>query len=41
MKLDYWFMDAGWRAAPQSSEVLTWMGWVSDHYPIRTTFVVR
>jgi endonuclease/exonuclease/phosphatase family metal-dependent hydrolase len=41
MKLDYWFTDAGGRAAPQSSEVVTWVNWVSDHLPVRTTFIVR
>jgi endonuclease/exonuclease/phosphatase family metal-dependent hydrolase len=41
MKLDYWFTDASGRAAAQSSEVVTWLGWVSDHYPVRTSFVVR
>jgi endonuclease/exonuclease/phosphatase family metal-dependent hydrolase len=41
MKLDFWFTDAGGRAAPQSSEVVWWTGSVSDHYPVRTTFDVR
>ena len=41
MKLDYWFADTSGRAAAQSSEVVTWTGWVSDHFPVRTTFVVR
>jgi endonuclease/exonuclease/phosphatase family metal-dependent hydrolase len=41
MKLDFWFTDAGGRAAPQSSEVVWWTGSVSDHYPVRTTFTVR
>jgi endonuclease/exonuclease/phosphatase family metal-dependent hydrolase len=41
MQLDYWFTDVNGRAAPQSSEVVSWTGTVSDHYPVRTTFVVR
>jgi endonuclease/exonuclease/phosphatase family metal-dependent hydrolase len=41
MKLDYWFADTSGRAAAQSSEVVTWTGWVSDHFPILTTFLVR
>jgi endonuclease/exonuclease/phosphatase family metal-dependent hydrolase len=41
MKLDYWFTDASGRAAPQSSEVVSSTGSISDHYPVLTTFVVR
>ena len=41
MQIDYWFSDAGGQAAPQSSEVVSWTGTVSDHYPVRTTFAVR
>ena len=41
MKLDYWFTDAGGRAWPESSEVVSWTGSVSDHFPVRTTFNIR
>jgi len=41
MKLDYWFTDSSGRAAPQSTEVVTYTGTVSDHYPVRTTFRIQ
>jgi endonuclease/exonuclease/phosphatase family metal-dependent hydrolase len=41
MQIDYWFIDAGGQAGPQSSEVVSSTGTVSDHYPVRTTFAVR
>ena len=41
MKLDYWFSDSGGGAAAQSSEVITWTGGISDHFPVRTTFLIK
>jgi endonuclease/exonuclease/phosphatase family metal-dependent hydrolase len=41
MKLDYWFFDAGFGAQPLSSVVPTSTGSVSDHYPVRTTFLIH
>lgn len=41
MKLDYWFTDAGLRAKPQSTGVVTSMGTFSDHYPVATVFTVK
>jgi endonuclease/exonuclease/phosphatase family metal-dependent hydrolase len=41
MKLDYWFTDASMKAQPVSSEVITSTGSVSDHWPVRTTFLIR
>jgi endonuclease/exonuclease/phosphatase family metal-dependent hydrolase len=41
MKLDYLFSDSSGRAYPLSTEVVTWTGTVSDHYPVRTTFLVQ
>jgi endonuclease/exonuclease/phosphatase family metal-dependent hydrolase len=41
MKLDYWFTDASGGAAPQSSQVVSATGSISDHYPVLTTFVIR
>ncbi len=41
MKLDYWFTDAGQRAKPQATWVVTATGTFSDHYPVQTTFVVQ
>jgi endonuclease/exonuclease/phosphatase family metal-dependent hydrolase len=41
MKLDYWFADAGGRAKPQSTTVVTGTGTFSDHYPVMTNFSIR
>jgi endonuclease/exonuclease/phosphatase family metal-dependent hydrolase len=41
MKLDYWFTDASMTAQPQASEVVTSTGSLSDHRPLRTTFLVK
>jgi endonuclease/exonuclease/phosphatase family metal-dependent hydrolase len=41
MKLDYWFSDAGGRAQPTSTSVVTSTGSESDHYPVRATFVIQ
>jgi endonuclease/exonuclease/phosphatase family metal-dependent hydrolase len=41
MKLDYWFSDAGGRAQPTSTAVVTSTGSASDHYPVQTTFVIQ
>ena len=41
MKLDYLFSDSSGRAYPQSTEVVTYTGAVSDHYPVRTTFRIQ
>lgn len=41
MKLDYWFSDAGGRALPTSTAVVTSTGSVSDHYPVQTTFAIQ
>jgi endonuclease/exonuclease/phosphatase family metal-dependent hydrolase len=41
MKLDYWFSDSGGRAVPTSTAVVTATGSASDHYPVRTTFVIQ
>ena len=41
MKLDYWFSDSSGRAYPQSTEVVTLTGTISDHYPVRTTFRIQ
>ncbi|HSK08220.1 MAG TPA: carbohydrate-binding protein [Vicinamibacterales bacterium] len=41
MKLDYWFSDAGLRATPISSKVLTGAGTISDHFPVAASFSVR
>ena len=41
MKLDYWFTDASMKAQPVSSEVITSTGSVSDHWPVRATFLIR
>jgi len=41
MKLDYWFSDAGGGALPASTAVVTATGSASDHYPVRTTFVIQ
>jgi endonuclease/exonuclease/phosphatase family metal-dependent hydrolase len=40
MKIDYWFSDAGGRAQPVDSAVVTGQ-WLSDHLPLRATFVIR
>jgi endonuclease/exonuclease/phosphatase family metal-dependent hydrolase len=40
-KLDYWFSDAGGRAQPTSTAVVTTTGTASDHYPVRTTFAIQ
>jgi endonuclease/exonuclease/phosphatase family metal-dependent hydrolase len=41
MKIDYWFEDNQGRANVQSTEVITATGTMSDHYPVRATFVVQ
>jgi endonuclease/exonuclease/phosphatase family metal-dependent hydrolase len=41
MKLDYWFSDAGGRAQPAQSYVVSGSQSVSDHYPLQATFVIR
>ncbi|HSK11339.1 MAG TPA: carbohydrate-binding protein [Vicinamibacterales bacterium] len=41
MKIDYWFTDAGLRARPTSSRVLTGAGTMSDHFPVVASFSVR
>lgn len=41
MKLDYWFSDAGGRAQPTSTSVVTSTGSASDHYPVQATFVIQ
>ena len=41
MKLDYIFTDAGRRANPTSTRVVTTTGTSSDHYPVVATFSVR
>jgi endonuclease/exonuclease/phosphatase family metal-dependent hydrolase len=41
MQLDYWFTDASLRALPLSSEVIAHTGSVSDHRPVRTTFLIQ
>ena len=40
MKIDYWFSDAGGRAQPIDSAVVTGQ-WLSDHLPVRATFLIR
>jgi endonuclease/exonuclease/phosphatase family metal-dependent hydrolase len=41
MKIDYWFSDAGGRAQPIQSAVLTGPQSVSDHNPIQASFLIR
>jgi endonuclease/exonuclease/phosphatase family metal-dependent hydrolase len=41
MKIDYWFEDAGGRAAVQSTAVVTSTGSISDHMPLRATVTVQ
>ena len=41
MKLDYWFADAGGKAQPNWSSVVTTTGTVSDHYPVTASFTVH
>jgi endonuclease/exonuclease/phosphatase family metal-dependent hydrolase len=41
MKLDYWLADAGGRAKPDWSVVVTATGTFSDHYPVINSFTVR
>jgi endonuclease/exonuclease/phosphatase family metal-dependent hydrolase len=41
MKIDYWLEDAGMRATPEWSVVVTATGTFSDHYPIINSFAVR
>ena len=41
MKLDYWFMDQSGRITPNWSSVVTWMGTLSDHFPVHASFKVR
>ncbi|HEY7291784.1 MAG TPA: endonuclease/exonuclease/phosphatase family protein [Vicinamibacterales bacterium] len=41
MKLDYWFSDAGGRAQPTSTAVVTSTGAESDHYPVQATFLIQ
>ena len=41
MKLDYWLSDAGGRARPTSTAVVTSTGSASDHYPVQTTFDIQ
>jgi len=41
MKLDYWFTDATQKMKALSSEVIGSTGSVSDHRPVRTTFVIQ
>jgi endonuclease/exonuclease/phosphatase family metal-dependent hydrolase len=41
MKLDYWLADWSGRAQPQSSQVISWTGWISDHLPLQATFVIK
>jgi endonuclease/exonuclease/phosphatase family metal-dependent hydrolase len=40
MKLDYWFSDAGGRAQPIDSAVVSGF-WISDHMPVRATFAIH
>jgi endonuclease/exonuclease/phosphatase family metal-dependent hydrolase len=40
MKLDYWFFDQSWTTQPLSTEVVTSTGSVSDHRPVRATFLI-
>jgi endonuclease/exonuclease/phosphatase family metal-dependent hydrolase len=41
MKIDYWFSDAGGRAQPIQSAVLTGPQSVSDHNPLQASFLIR
>jgi endonuclease/exonuclease/phosphatase family metal-dependent hydrolase len=41
MKIDYWFEDAGARARPEWSVVVTTAGTFSDHYAIINSFSVK
>jgi len=41
MKLDYWLQDAGGRARPQWSVVVTTPGSFSDHFPVITSYSIR
>ena len=41
MKLDYWFQDAGGRAKPAWSVVVTTPGTFSDHYPVINSYSIR
>jgi endonuclease/exonuclease/phosphatase family metal-dependent hydrolase len=40
-KLDYWFADAGGKATPLWSMVVTSTGTVSDHFPVQTVFTIH
>jgi endonuclease/exonuclease/phosphatase family metal-dependent hydrolase len=40
-KLDYWFADAGGKATPAWSTVITSTGTVSDHFPVQTAFTIH
>jgi endonuclease/exonuclease/phosphatase family metal-dependent hydrolase len=41
MKLDYWLEDAGARAVPAWSVVVTTPGTFSDHYPIINSYTIK
>lgn len=41
MKIDYWFEDAGGRARPEWSVVVTTPGTFSDHYALINSFAVK
>jgi endonuclease/exonuclease/phosphatase family metal-dependent hydrolase len=41
MKIDYWLQDAGGRARPEWSVVVTATGTFSDHYPVINSYSVR
>ncbi|MGE5359458.1 MAG: carbohydrate-binding protein [Bacteroidales bacterium] len=41
MKIDYWFADAGGRAKPDWTVVLTNFGTFSDHFPVMASFTVK
>jgi endonuclease/exonuclease/phosphatase family metal-dependent hydrolase len=41
MKLDYWFQDAGGRAKPEWSVVVTATGTFSDHFPVINSYSVK
>jgi len=41
MKLDYWLQDAGGRARPEWSVVVTTPGAFSDHYPVINSYTIR
>jgi endonuclease/exonuclease/phosphatase family metal-dependent hydrolase len=41
MKLDYWLEDAGGRAKPNWSVVVTTPGTFSDHFPVINSFAIR